>query len=49
MALKLFLLIISGSFADFYTCDDGTEIESGNSSFKPEIERTSVFDSMSLN
>jgi len=28
MTLKLFLLIISGSFAVFYTCDDGTEIES---------------------
>ena len=46
MTLKLFLFIISGNFAEFYTCDDGTEIESGNSSFKPEKERTSMFDSM---
>ena len=42
MKLQLLFLIISDTYAEVYTCDDGTEIESGNS-YKLGLKRTSVF------
>ena len=47
MKLQLLFLIISEAYAEVYTCDDGTEIESGNSEFESRTEayrtvRTSI-------